>query len=1793
MHWLMEMGRIAAAALALLATVSLGTAPVAAQSMDLVVVYDDATDSADVTWYPAHPGRADDYEVRLFDEQGALARSITVPASERAVLIEQVMSGGFFEVEVQARSLVGRAVEVTPREALVPATFFQPDLGAPHRLGRMREPALHQRVGRALDMSLVTCDSGNFPDIYLTVRVEEDGLPVDDLMAEHFSVTEDGRLQTNLFDVTPPASGGGVRLADVVFLIDTSGSMGGEIAAVRDNAINFANALAASGIDYRLGLVQFGQSANSGNPRIIGGGLTDNAQTFTGWVAGLGASGSTEPGFAAIRLAIQQFNFRPGAQKVFLLITDEDSDDRNKQATIDLILANNVTVHAAVRCSHGSSQSDYCNASSVRGVSGGLLFPVQGPYDDVLPTIVENVANSYIVQYRTDNPALDGVERAVVCTVTRDASSDTVECTYIPGGAPDIERTPETIALHTEALVAGSSPTIAVTIKDAVAPFVQGATLHVRTTGGDTYTVVDMAFQGGFLYTAQVPGNLVTSPGVDYFVRATDGQVTSSEPGSSPESNPYQIAVTPNIAPVVVHTPPPTWPEGQALPLTIQVLDDTYGVAELRVKHRALGDLLWITEGMSFNVPAPTEVLETITISAQGVQAPAIEYYIEAVDDLGVTTLWPPGGADHPHVLTVSAVEYLWQSVVIPDVDNPSDATCYDVYVVANEAPTSPETTVFPTHPVDPDLEPIRIIVRDEDGQDVTDEDTLRKTVALARNAALFRSWAAGGSDPVPVLSRLGGFTTVPVTPAKCWFFDLVCLEGGTDTSFGRDYPGPLRIPDDYEGIQGSSRLVDWDVLHFLLSWFFGEDYIHPTGLWSHDQRVQVYTEALQHMVLQDGVAELENSLLTEILKAVEVLEFGLQGASVADTFGDILDNVYAVDDALRAQAFADAMKNVHFTKSEMVAISSGFAPNNFHGWYRALHGPARTAPGVFKLAGKLGPILSWVNLASDVAEIPGAFLNLHFQSAAMAHHGEDILAALSATLAQLPASEVDPALLEAIENVQVGLGDGLPMLWQQAMEDVLAAQQAIASDVFHMALRTAAAGATGTIAGAPAGAVLFLVDGAISVVELIIGFVVDKLDHEELQQAIVLMSTLEGAWWEEPLEGQVDQLLSGQPPTQGLLHRIGWLLSTRLYDGAFVGARLLEENSTFIIDNIRAWLDEDFAARRAQQRAFGEDMADIMMGRVDYRVNDELKQVTGRPVLEGAYVGFAPPAAVAQLLAKTTATIGSGFEVGFGLASPGYIGVVDPAGRRIGTFVIDGLPQDFNEIRGATYTGPTAEPTEILIPNPLSGEYRITLTGYGDGPYTLSVTRGQGGTVLSIETYQGEFETGQTSDAVVSVAVSQTDIVVGLDQAPSARAAVEGTVTNAVTNEPIADASVRLVGLAGALTDANGGYAFDNLVAGDFAIAVSKSGYRPHRSEIMVLAPGTRLTLDVTLEPTLPPVATLAGDQEGEAGEPMTFDASGSHDPDGQIVTYEWDWNGDGLFDEFSVDPVVQHTWDASYTGYVQLRVKDDEGLYGRAATAVTVAPAAGKLYAYTRTYEANSFLWCLYENDTLLRSFHTACDLVFFGICDQHMYAYRNWVAGGSRYWELYEDDQCVQAFTTSTDAMFGTIENGHLYTYRHWQAGAWQCWELYEDGQRIRSFQTTEQLMLHSISDRHLYLYRHWFGGPWEYWELFEDEQLLRSFHTRERLTLTAVEDGHMYLHRRWLTGPFHNWEVYEDGQLLRAWQTQMPMTLCTIRGGDLYAYRHIIQDGGHVWEVYENGALVESFRTTAQLVFDSIR
>ena len=94
------------------------------------------------------------------------------------------------------------------------------------------------------------------------------------------------------------------------------------------------------------------------------------------------------------------------------------------------------------------------------------------------------------------------------------------------------------------------------------------------------------------------------------------------------------------------------------------------------------------------------------------------------------------------------------------------------------------------------------------------------------------------------------------------------------------------------------------------------------------------------------------------------------------------------------------------------------------------------------------------------------------------------------------------------------------------------------------------------------------------------------------------------------------------------------------------------------------------------------------------------------------------------------------------------------------------------------------------------------------------------------------------------------------------------------------------------------------------------------------------------------PPVAAFSTTpNKPHINEPVTFDASASKDPDGKIVSYEWDFNGDGVFDQKTTDPIVTHSYAVSGAKTVTLRVTDNGGATTRLTKTVNISALAVKV--------------------------------------------------------------------------------------------------------------------------------------------------------------------------------------------------------------------------------------------------------
>ena len=113
-----------------------------------------------------------------------------------------------------------------------------------------------------------------------------------------------------------------------------------------------------------------------------------------------------------------------------------------------------------------------------------------------------------------------------------------------------------------------------------------------------------------------------------------------------------------------------------------------------------------------------------------------------------------------------------------------------------------------------------------------------------------------------------------------------------------------------------------------------------------------------------------------------------------------------------------------------------------------------------------------------------------------------------------------------------------------------------------------------------------------------------------------------------------------------------------------------------------------------------------------------------------------------------------------------------------------------------------------------------------------------------------------------------------------------------------------------------------------------------------------------VTVDNSKPVALFVCDPKEPRVAVTTTLEASGSVDPDGQIVSYAWDFNGDGDIDVETSQSHVIHTFNEIGKITVSLHVTDNEGAIGVCEKALDVLPSV----TATRQIET-----CLPDDETI----------------------------------------------------------------------------------------------------------------------------------------------------------------------------------------------------------------------------------
>ncbi|MGH9768502.1 MAG: vWA domain-containing protein, partial [Blastocatellia bacterium] len=138
-----------------------------------------------------------------------------------------------------------------------------------------------------------------------------------------------------------------VRRADIMFVLDCTKSMSGEINAIRDTIIAFTETIRSEGVRARVGLIEFRDRRINEDHRVLlfdGQVFTGDPEAFRREVSTLRAAGGgdePESSLDALMLALRQ-PFDPTGSKVIVLITDApphvpDLETQSVEETVDAI----------------------------------------------------------------------------------------------------------------------------------------------------------------------------------------------------------------------------------------------------------------------------------------------------------------------------------------------------------------------------------------------------------------------------------------------------------------------------------------------------------------------------------------------------------------------------------------------------------------------------------------------------------------------------------------------------------------------------------------------------------------------------------------------------------------------------------------------------------------------------------------------------------------------------------------------------------------------------------------------------------------------------------------------------------------------------------------------------------------------------------------------------------------------------------------------------------------------------------------------------------------------------------------------------------------------------------------------------------------------------------------------------------------------------------------------------------------------------------------------------------------
>ena len=505
-------------------------------------------------------------------------------------------------------------------------------------------------------LEILQLDISDHPQICAQVSATDKntGLSFYGLEPNDFIVTQDGTpVNTQVTSIET------VIGISVVIVVDESSSM------LSNNRAEKAKGAIRSFINNmgpfdRAAIVGFVGNKDS---TVVRQAMTSSKAQLLSAVNTISTNGSSTNIISGAHAALQQITNESNATAVILFSDGENNDGTIQQKdVISLAKAKKTSIYTI-----GLESKTRHPLEDLAKETGGIFTFAKdaSELEGIYTAIRSNVASQYMVCYESPDNTLNGDTHNVVISTTFNKKTAKDSAQWNEGSLPPIVTlTEDTWKLIDKTQPANTPLTISVYINSMLNIASAQLYLHVINSSDGQFTSKSMTHVRDSLWEFTVPANLVTKPGLEFYVIATDtaGQTGKSPRIPTPGKEPYTIFID-NDIPVVEEIIVACEDSTTDMKTFTFRFSDINGIGKTTLHYRDSRTTIFQEQPLPYSYSTS---LWSTKISAGTTNFSSIDYYLRISDSLGTILRYPSSG-----FLTTEACEV---KVVIP----PEDSTVTD-----------------------------------------------------------------------------------------------------------------------------------------------------------------------------------------------------------------------------------------------------------------------------------------------------------------------------------------------------------------------------------------------------------------------------------------------------------------------------------------------------------------------------------------------------------------------------------------------------------------------------------------------------------------------------------------------------------------------------------------------------------------------------------------------------------------------------------------------------------------------------------------------------------------------------------------------------------------------------------------------------------------------------------------------------------------------------------------------------------------------------------------------------------